>query len=398
MMAGFVDVISRRAISGWAADMGDVNHNVKVQVFVNGSEYCTVAADQDRKDLAEAGQYGDGKHGFYVRFDPPLSISVQQSVSIRYAKTNEVLPRGEQVLAPVSDVDPSLTVGPLTPIVVTAMGRSGTTILMRKLANHPGIVASEQYPFEMKLILYYAHALRVLTSPADHEHSSHPDRLTSDRYFVGSNPFGHEKYEKAFKDKDRFERFFGSTVPTQIAACFRDLIFSFYDSLAADQGKKEPRFFAEKIDTLDSTRSMARLIFPDIKEIVLVRDLRDAYCSFRSFWSIKPEEAIRSIKSSSLRMIKIDSNRDASVIFVKYEDLIQEEQKILNEISEFLNLETPISSGRGSELGMFKSHGTSTSPSDSIGRWKRELSADEIEACNREFQAYQTAFGYAQLQ
>jgi hypothetical protein len=397
MMVGFVDILSRRAAGGWATDIENVNCPVQVKIFVNGNEHCTVIADVERLDLAKAGRYGDGRHGFHFRFDPPLSPTESQSISVRYADTDEALPRGEQIFAPIADVAPSATVRPITPIVVTAMGRSGTTILMRKLADHSNIVASEQYPFEMKLISYYAQALRVMTAPADHERSSHPDRLTTDRHFVGSNPFSHEKYEKAFKNPDSFERFFTSTVSTQLAECFRNLVFRFYNSLAEDQGKNAPTFFAEKIDTLDTTRSMARTLFPDIKEIVLVRDLRDTYCSFRSFWSVKPEDAIRSIKSSSLRMVKIDSSKDANVMVVKYEDLIREEQRVLSGVSEFLKLATPMSP-QGAELSMFKSHGTSTSPSESIGRWQRELATEEIELCNREFKNYQATFGYDKVE
>jgi hypothetical protein len=117
MMAGFVDILSRRAVGGWAADMDmeNVNRPAQIKIFVNGAEYCKVTADAERNDLAGTGRYGDGRHGFH--FDPPLSPTESRSISIRYAETNEALPRGEQVFAPVADAEPSGAVRPLTPIV-----------------------------------------------------------------------------------------------------------------------------------------------------------------------------------------------------------------------------------------------------------------------------------------
>ena len=43
----------------------------------------------------------------------------------------------------------------------------GTTYMMSRLAQHPGIVVAPEYPFEIKLLAYYSAWLRTLVSSAD---------------------------------------------------------------------------------------------------------------------------------------------------------------------------------------------------------------------------------------
>ena len=74
------------------------------------------------------------------------------------------------------------------PVMLTALGRSGTTLLMQLLSEHRGILTSNFYPYEVKQASYWMHLLKVMSDPADFSNSSHPDRFGDDFGYIGHNP------------------------------------------------------------------------------------------------------------------------------------------------------------------------------------------------------------------
>ena len=366
MTNGYVDRISRNGVSGWAADPSDPNRTIELIVLIDNQEYTTVRAQTPREDLAKLGQYGDGRHGFAIEFHPPLSGLLPHEISVRTADGRQPITGGTRTIAALDPANAlridSLQFSPLTPILVTAMGRSGTTILMNRLSTHHSIVASTLYPSELKLMTYYSSAFRVLTAAGNHSKSSHPDSLATAEHFIGSNPFFNVRYEGAFSTIDKFDHFFQQIAPSKLATCFRDLILAFYSFLAADHGKTNVTFFAEKCDLLE-TRRLSRVLFPAIKEIVLVRDLRDVYCSFKAFWTVDGPSAFRSILDSSNMILDFRSQNQEDVCFVKYEDLILNTESTLETIGRFVGLADLIQHDPSGTGSLFTRHGTSSNTS-----------------------------------
>ncbi|HUE60096.1 MAG TPA: hypothetical protein VMO88_10975, partial [Acidimicrobiales bacterium] len=77
----------------------------------------------------------------------------------------------------------------LQPLMLTSLGRMGTTWMMRLLSEHPAVVTYRDYPYEVMAARYWAHQLRVLAAPADYSASSDPDSFGADLWRVGHNPF-----------------------------------------------------------------------------------------------------------------------------------------------------------------------------------------------------------------
>jgi hypothetical protein len=282
----------------------------------------------------------------------------------------------------------------LQPILVTAAGRGGSTILMKKLAAHPAVGVANLYPFETELLKYYSHAFRVLTSVGDHERSGKPESFVDNHRFLGANPYNVASFAKAFRDPSRFDAIYQSVVPREAAAAFRSIINAFYVNAAADQDKTGPLFFAEKCQLVGLARWFARALFSNVREIVLIRDARDTVCSYRAFWSQSTAEAIRLLKLSCEALMAVRNERRPDTLFVRYEDMVEHETESLQRIAAFAGIRDFAPADAEAERALFREHGTSKSPEVSIGRWKRDLSADEVMACVSEFTPYLEMFGY----
>lgn len=388
MLRGYVDIINSTRISGWALEDADFRRPVNVDVFVNGIKFASPRADILREDLQR--EVGYGHHAFAFEFNPPLPLIRDHHVVIRYSGTDQKVPNGEQTLPSIVLKQERL----LQPLLVTAAGRGGSTILMKKLAAHPAVSVANLYPFETELLKYYSHAFKILTSPGDHERSGKPESFIDNHRFLGANPYNLASFAKAFKDVTRFDAIYQSAVPRETAAAFRAIINAFYVSAAADQDKSCPLFFAEKCQLAGLARWFARSLFSNTREIVLVRDARDTVCSYRAFWSQPASEAIRLLKLSCDALMAVHNEQRPDTLFIRYEDMIEQEADNLQRVAAFAGIRDFAPADVEAERALFREHGTSKSPDASIGRWKRDLSADEVKACVREFTPYLEMFGY----
>ena len=390
MLTGYVDSADRHQVSGWAADARRPNAAVELVVFVNGTPVARIMADQPRPDLAALGVYGDGRHGFRYRFDMPLSLLRKHEIVVALAASREVL-GGGRVSLPKGRIEAT---DELTPVMISSTGRSGTTLLMRRLANDKTVVIGEQFPFEVKLVTYYAHAFEVLTAPGNREKSVHPDRITADPYHLGSNPYYHQFFEGVFPKGRMLNEFFAGELPPIVGTAFKQIITRFYRRLTVTQPKPEARFFAEKCDVFNTARDFARALYRGTREIVLVRDPRDVFCSQRAFFSAKPAEAFQGLRSVRDRMLEFHQEGAENLIFLKYEDLVGQPNEAMQQVSSLLALDQTIEIDEAREAAQFKTHGTSRDPAASIGRWQQELTAEERARFDSEFGQYLDLFDY----
>ena len=121
----------------------------------------------------------------------------------------------------------------LQPLLVTSLGRMGTTLLMRMLSAHPGVVAYDRPPYEARGGKYWLHVLKTLAAPTDaSKRVGAPMEFHLEPLAAGGNPF----YSAAFAAWPEVEAWSGSTYVTDLAAFCQRSIDGWYLATAAAQG------------------------------------------------------------------------------------------------------------------------------------------------------------------
>jgi hypothetical protein len=400
-VVGYVDEMDRQIVTGWAADLDRPDAAVEIVIFVNGIRYANAVPSIYRDNLKrklqeevanpELRSLVSGNYGFQVKLTPSLSVFEECRIEVRAGSAGPVLPNGTKTLR-----SPPVQRTGFLPILVNGIGRSGTTLLMQKLSLHPEIVVAPLYPYEITLSAYYAAAFRTLISGQDREKSSDPDTLFSqeNQYWIGFNPFNRPGLYHAAGQPGLIEKVFEEFVPARLAETFRSIIEEYYNVLRRDQGRPSARYFAEKSNLDEAARKAPRVFFGSVREIILIRDPRDLLCSAKSFWKKSSTDAMTVLSAATSQLMRMQGASSPEMLFVKYEDLVIDVSNSMNRIYEFLGLTTTGIADADGEAQLFKSHATSSSPKSSIGRWKTDLTEQEIEVSSKTFREFLEKFGY----
>lgn len=392
---GYLDAFTRFHVAGWAADQDNWSGTVNVTIFINGEEIHTLEANQPRAELDKIAEGATGRYAFVFYFAEPLSPYRRNEVVIKVVSTDYTL-RHEALpsIEPLETNDAGDRFRPQAPILLSTMGRSGSTLLMAVLAQHPQIVVAGRRPFEVEMGCYYAYALRAMTAAGDHERSLRADRITATegRFHLGFNPYFEPSFAKYFHDLETLPKFINRRVASRLVTAFKGIMLDYYEMVADDQDKPYPLYFAEKSLPEADARLGVRFMFRNCKEIALVRDLRDALCSFMAFGNLSFQESLDDLRSSSVRFLEIAAQPDPSIHFIRYEDLVLRQQETYAALARFLGVsDFPYDQ---QQLGkLFSDHATTRSPADSIGRWQRDLTSEQLAQCGF-FRPFLERFGY----
>lgn len=394
----YLDHVSRSYLAGWAADTAQPQASLKLIIEINGRRVGSTQANLEGQDLLGLFPGATGRYRFRYNFEIPLSQFENHQVQVRFADSGELLTQGEQLIARCTPATPGSErppqdVAKLRPILVTSTGRSGSSMFMARLAQHPEIVVGGPHPHEILQLSYYASALRVLSSEADRERSTRPELLLSkdSRFSIGFNPFN----DRFGTPPPALTHYWQQTVPRRLAASFNRLIREYYEIIAAAQFKPAPQYFAEKGLPDKQLMDASRFMFGRVREIVLIRDPRDLMCSYRAFWNTEAALALNTIEAHTRYLLKLREQRRPDSLFLRYEDLLREPAEAMARVYAFLELEPTLFAAEPSAEVIPQGHATSQSPLASIGRWRRELSATQIADCNQRFAAFCAAFDYA---
>jgi hypothetical protein len=393
-LRGHVDQVTHYTVTGWALDDEAPETPLNVIISIDGAAVGGAVANRFRKDLMSVHEGATGKYAFEFSFDPSLSPFREYAVEVTYERIAQLIPNGKKLLQGLARL-PTRADSP-APILVTAMGRSGTSLLMNRLASCEDIVVAGEFPFEIKMLSYYSLALRTLVSEGERERSTDPDKMASEaeRFRIGFNPYNHPSFTRVVGGPALHQEFFHETAPAIIGEAFRGTIARYYDLVRIKTRKPSARYIAEKILPDMTCRLVPRFLFQGTKEIVLVRDPRDLLCSFDSYWKFSGDEAIQSIASTMRALTAIRKESREDTIFVKFEDLVLRQPETLDSIAAFLGIDGKLNGDISTDRARFMSHGTAPSPEASIGRWKSDLSAEQVEGCLPKFGKYLALFGY----
>ncbi|MGH8542213.1 MAG: sulfotransferase family protein [Gammaproteobacteria bacterium] len=285
--------------------------------------------------------------------------------------------------------------------MVTTWGRMGTTWFLRILREHPEIVVHGPYPYETRAAVYWAHMLKVLAEPSSTIEEFHVDGAK-----VGRHPVN------ALHPTERYlHEWFASDYAHDLTLLSATSIDRFYSSVAKAIGRPEARYFAEKVLPTHGPRVLWSL-YPDAKEIILIRDLRDVVCSIRAFNAQRgfaafgeehaknDAEFIEFLRSAAFRLMAAWRERSSRALLLRYEDLILSPVESIQKVLGYLELDA--SAQVAQELlaaaevasSSMRGHVTAGTPEASVGRWRRDLDPSLAELCQQAFEEILKTFDY----
>jgi hypothetical protein len=297
----------------------------------------------------------------------------------------------------------------LKPLLLTTMGRTGSTWVTSLLACLPQIVAYRPFQFEPRVASYWMEVLRCLAEPASYMQALAPELYGAD-WWMGtkrSSPIYQGDVDPDILEvlaRDNLEK---------LAAFCQERIDRFYGQVANRQGQSGAIHFLEKYAPNAVMLRFLWELYPDAREIFLIRDLRDILSSILAFNKIYAQayfyreraqndlEIVREMRNEANTLLKIWRTRSQSAYLLRYEDLIRRPEESLRGVLDYLELDGDPTGIRHTLKQAARTmpeaqqqHRTSQDPLASIGRWRRDLNPALQEACQEAFPELLGAFGY----
>ena len=297
----------------------------------------------------------------------------------------------------------------LQPLMITTLGRTGSTWVTWLFAQHPQITAYRPFLFEPRVLSYWTEILSRTAAPASALQSVFATDLLRRSWWLTSEPDSQPSFGPL--DPGIIHCLARANVDALSELCV-SRIDDFYLRTAQLHGKTAPAFFAEKLMPRMS-RDLAWELYPGAREIVLVRDFRDMVASIIAFNAKRKflgfgrekfesdEDYITGcLLPDALDLLAAWKNRKAHTCLVRYEDIILKPRETLATTLAHLGLDA----GDATIAAMIEHaanlvpeaehHRTIADPARSVGRWRTDLPPQLREFCTRVFAHVLREFGY----
>jgi hypothetical protein len=387
-------------VSGWV--LGRSRTVTAVEVLVENAVLQTVPARQSRPDIGRAFP------------DVPAADSCGFRTRVNLVG---VPPGFEMTLKAVFDDGRGCTIGTIVgnrcrlglqetttvqPLLLTTFGRSGSTWVMRLLGQHSDIVAYRPFEFETRAGIYWTEVFRALSDPKSYQQ---PVVVTSmgKHWWLGPDD---TDTRRRIPDPELVKHLGGANVTSLARLCHQQLD-AFYHAVAAGA-----KYFAEKFLIPPFSRRLLLEWYPRGKEILLVRDPRDVFCSVESFNAKQgnvsfargelPDdfEYMRMLIKRMGGLLRTPQQRMNAPHILRYEDIIREPVPTLETLLQYLEIDSSaeviasILERASIETGAMRQHCTSGNPADSVGRWRKDLPTRVRDLFASEFGETMAQLGY----
>jgi hypothetical protein len=396
-------------IDGWI--VGGKHCVNAIEATIEGTPFCRFRVAGSTPSLSEryAGVEWAAKAGFRGaigsvrlprRFQLHLAIELSDERRLPFAVIE-----GER--APL----PSCDEHHLQPLMMTGLGRSGTTWLMHLLDQHPGIAVFEPFNYEPHIAAYWMEVLAALSEPVSYLQSLSTKPGGRGRWWLGR---GVTRFRPPSVAGSKAEEWLAVNTLEALVTTATERIESFYRETARAE-HKSARYFSEKFSPGRQAQVLLREIYPGAKEVFLVRDFRDmvasmlAYSAKRDFGlfgrhaSASDVDFVLGPMRDAVGILLSDwQRRSRGSILVRYEDLVLNPRGELPKLLDYLGLRTNVSlieamlnNATEHRTDKQEEHITSDHVGRSVGRWRRDLPRSVISACDEAFGEALEAFGYA---
>lgn len=270
---------------------------------------------------------------------------------------------------------------------IMGSGRNGSTLLSCILNNHPNIcIPPEHSLIPVSVLYWHLHPFTSWNNKVDHVCSllERPSQWEIDiagiKQELINAPPGKRNVNHVLR--------------------------SVYLSAARSQKKKGP-VSGDKTPANTAYLKLIKKQFPQSKIVFLVRDPRDVMASYlkanEKYYSDRFDFMLWRWKNSIEKYRSLSKKFPADVMLLKYEALVSDPQKEVNNIIQFLELKSQHGllddygknlSFMGVEDAVHHQNILNSISTDSIGAWKLSLPGEKAERITKKLGNYMEQFGY----
>lgn len=391
-------------VQGWAVTAAEV---AAVEFVHDRSVVAATELSVRRPDVAE--KYATSAAAGFWKALGTIGLAPEFTITVRIAFADGRIREMAQIRGRMR-LNTAFT-PTMQPLMLTSLGRSGSTWLMRMLAEHPNILVHDRHPYEARVCSYWMHFVKVLGEPAG---LPAPVDFYEDASRLSQFPFSWTIPARRVHPPEQaaVDRWYAGSHVEELASMAQNATESFYREYALAGERRAVAYFAEKSAPAGHCAWTIWQLYPRAKEIFLFRDPRDILASALAFNAKRgypsfgrqrvgtDEEFTEVVRADLLSLLSRWKRRSSRGALLRYEDLMRSPEAALREMLDTFALdssdEVVNSMVRAGNAVTAEVDGHRTSPDglSSVGRWAKDLEPRLQSTCNDAFRGLLDEVGY----